>query len=224
MMGAFTERFPEIISENPGGPEDPLGESILNHELPWLRIFEPTDVRIVIGRNQKPDREVLVDQAQADGIPIHRRVSGGGTVVLAPGTVVVAIRLRQEQVGVDCYFSGINKALCAGLANCAVDDAACFGYGDLAIQEDGTTKKILGASLRQSQGAVYYLGVFMLNNQLPLIERYLPMPSKQPDYRAERSHADFCTHLGKRGVGSDALQTALRHSIEEQLTAKALLD
>ena len=219
-MPPFCERFADIVSPIPDG--DPLGESILVHENNWLRIFEPLDRRIVIGRNQDPTREIHVAAARAAGVPIHRRVTGGGTVILAPGTLVVAIRLRQEQVGVDCYFGNINKALVAGLTRCGVDDAACFGHGDLAIEEDGGIKKVLGASLRQSNGAVYYLGVLMVDDQLPSIEELLPMPSKQPDYRDGRGHAAFCTHLGKRGVTVRALSEALSQSIPEHLSEQAL--
>lgn len=220
-MPPFRERFPDIVSPVPEH-FDPLGEGILNRNNNWFQIFEPQDTRVVIGRNQDPNREIHVDAAAASGVPIHRRVTGGGTVVLAPGTVVVAIRLRQEQVGVDCYFAGINKALVAALQQCGVPDAACFGHGDLAIEEDGQIKKVLGASLRQSQGAVYYLGVFMVTDQLAAMEQLLPMPSKQPDYRVDRGHAAFCTHLGKRGVTVAALCASLSQAIPTYLSAQAL--
>ena len=220
-MPPFCERFSDIVSPAPD-QGDYLGEDILNHTQTWFRVFEPRDTRIVIGRNQDPTREIHVAAANKAGVPIHRRVTGGGTVILAPGTIVVAIRLRQEQVGVDCYFANINKALIAGLQRCAVTDAACFGHGDLAIDVDGQIKKVLGASLRQSQGAVYYLGVFMVTDQLPAMEQLLPMPSKQPDYRGDRSHAAFCTHLATRGVSVAALCAALSEAIPEHLAAQAL--
>ncbi|MDA3960592.1 MAG: hypothetical protein PF961_07360, partial [Planctomycetota bacterium] len=70
----FTERWPEIVTPQPGGSDDPLGESVLDPVNPWCRVFEPRDVRLVIGRHQDPERELIVAQAQADGVPIHRRV------------------------------------------------------------------------------------------------------------------------------------------------------
>ncbi len=223
-MSSFREKFPELITPHKNDSQDRLGESILDHQQPWLRLFEPTEIAVVIGRNQDPRREVLVDVVQAAGIPIYRRVTGGGTVILSPGTLVIALRLKQHQVGVECYFADINNALIRGLKDCAVDDAACFGHGDLAIQENGKRLKILGASLRQSRGAVYYLGVLMIDDLVPLMQRYLPMPSKQPDYRTDRSHADFCTHLGQRGLRLTEVQAALEASLRRDLGPKALLD
>ena len=67
----FIELRPDVISPNPGGVADPLGESILDVSQPWLRVFEPQDVRVVIGRHQDPARELLIENAQADHRPIH---------------------------------------------------------------------------------------------------------------------------------------------------------
>lgn len=224
-MRGFREKFPELISPNPGGPQDPLGESILNHQQPWLRVFEPRDTRIVIGRNQDPNRELLLEAVRADSIPIHRRVSGGGTVVLAPGSLVVALRLRQQQLPVDACYQLINRALSAAVQECGVSDVACYGHGDLAVQTaEGSILKILGASLRQTKTALYYLGVFLIDDLVPLMQRYLPPPSREPDYRGGREHAAFCTHLAAHGVLLNILQAALEAHVQQQLGAQALLD
>ena len=215
---AFTERWPEIVSPNPGGAHDPLGESVLDPEQPWLRVFEPSDVRIVIGRHQDPEREVVVAAAQADGVPIHRRVCGGGTVVLAPGMVVVAIRQPPaRELDANCIFARINGALVPAVAQVTGIEPACRGHGDLAMPADGSERKILGASLRQTSRATTYLGVFLVADAVGLMERYLPMPSRQPDYRGDRGHAAFCTHLAAHGASVPALIAALEHYCHERL-------
>ncbi len=224
-MRGFIEKFPDLVQSNPGGKNDPLGESILDRSNEWLRIFEPQELAVVIGRNQDPNRECKIDNVQADSIPVYRRVSGGGTVVLGPGSVVVALRLKQVQRSIDDNFALINKAQVAALQECAVNNASCFGHGDLALREgDGSIKKILGASLRQTKDAVYYLGVFLVADLIPLMDRYLAMPSKQPDYRGDRVHADFCTNLANKGVMVSVLIPALEAHLRDQLTTYALLD
>jgi len=35
----------------------------------------------------------------------------------------------------------------------------------------------------------------LLNFDIPLIDKFLRMPSKEPDYRQGRSHGDFLTNL-----------------------------
>ena len=54
----WTEPNPEVITPNPGGAHDPLGESVLDMQGSWWRVFEPSDTRVVIGRHQKVHREV----------------------------------------------------------------------------------------------------------------------------------------------------------------------
>ena len=47
-------------------------------------------------------------------------------------------------------------------------DAQVRGHGDVAIpNEDGSWRKVLGASLRQRRGYVYYLGVLMIDQAVP---------------------------------------------------------
>ncbi len=222
-MAGFVEPHPDVIAPNPGGADDPLGESVLDPAQPWLRVFEPTDVRLVIGRHQDPHRECLVAHARADGIPIHRRVAGGGAVVLAPGMVVVAIRLQHTQTGVDCYFGLVNDALRPAVLAASGVEAACRGHGDLTIADgDGARRKVLGASLRQTAKLVVYLGVFLVEAAAPLMDRYLAFPSRQPDYRGSRSHGEFCTALARHGTTTASLLRAVERSCREHLTDHAL--
>jgi lipoate-protein ligase A len=86
----------------------------------------------------------------------------------------------------------------------------CRGHGDLAMPgADGIERKILGASLRQTSKLVFYLGVFLVNDAVALMERYLASPSRQPEYRAGRGHGAFCTNLSLVGVTSPALIAAI---------------
>jgi lipoate-protein ligase A len=221
-MSGFEEPRPDIIVPNPGGPDDPLGESILDPAQPWLRVYEPRDVRLVIGRHQDPARELLIDHARADRVPVHRRVSGGGAVVLAPGMVVVAARLRNSELGTTCYLDRMNTALVPAVrAACGVAPV-CRGHGDLALAgADGVARKVLGASLRQTSKLVYYLGVFLVQDAVALMERYLAPPSRQPEYRAGRGHGAFCTHLAAAGVTVPALVAAIHQHGERILAAHA---
>ena len=224
----FIEPQPSLITPNPGGASDPLGESVLDKTQPWLRIFEPRDIRIVIGRHQDVTRECQIAACQADGIPIHRRVAGGGTVVLAPGMVVVCARLRHKQVGTSCYFGMMNEALIPGVAAVADQTPQCRGYGDLTVAlnteigADVVRLKILGASLRQTSRMVVYMGVMLVTDAVPLMERYLAFPSREPDYRTGRGHRAFCASLDQHGVTIPALISALTTSCEQRLSEQAL--
>lgn len=219
----FIEPKPGIITPNPGGVDDPLGESVLDLSQPWLRVFEPRDIRVVVGRHQDPERECQVAACLADGVPIHRRVAGGGTVVLAPGMVVVAARLKHTQVGTTCYFGMMNDALIPGVAAVADQAPQCRGYGDLTVSDADVRLKILGASLRQTSRMVVYLGVLLVTDAVPLMERYLAFPSREPDYRGGRGHRAFCTSLDRHGVDAAGLIRAVTRSCRERLADQALV-
>ncbi len=220
----FIEPQPGIITPNPGGVDDPLGESVLDLSQPWLRVYEPRDVRVVIGRHQDAERECQVAACRAAGVPIHRRVAGGGTVVLAPGMVVVAARLRHTQVGTTCYFGMLNDALIPAVAEVADQAPQCRGYGDLTVAGAGDERlKVLGASLRQTSRLVVYLGVLLITDAVPLMERYLAMPSREPDYRSGRGHRAFCTSLDHHGVAVTPLIIAIERSCRARLASQALV-
>ncbi len=219
----FVEPRPDLISLNPGGPLDPLGESVMDVSLPWLRVFEPTDVRLVIGRHQDPERELVTANARADLVPMHRRVSGGGAVVLAPGMVVVAVRLLNNEIGTSCYLDRVNTALVPAVFAITGQRLSCRGHGDLVlVTADGIERKVLGASLRQTSRMVVYLGVFLVTDAIPLMERYLATPSREPSYRAGRGHAGFCTHLGVISVQTHTLVHSITAHAEQILGKQAL--
>jgi lipoate-protein ligase A len=77
------------------------------------------------------------------------------------------------------------------------------GHTDLALG----ALKFSGNSQRRKRAALLFHGTFLIGFDLPLIERALRMPSKQPDYRANRSHANFVVNLS---VPSSELACALR--------------
>jgi len=204
---SFEERFPAIVTPNPGGPQDPLGESVLDPMQSWLRVFEPTDVRAVIGRGQDPTVELQVAALSADRVPVHRRVCGGGAVVLAPGMLVVALRLPRGDRFPDAWLAHIAAVLAPAVATATGAEIVTRGHGDLALREGDGERKVLGASLRLTGPWCIYLGVLLVADAVPLMERYLAHPSREPTYRAGRGHGAFCTHLGR--FGSDAAELGL---------------
>jgi lipoate-protein ligase A len=221
-VSGFTEPYPEIIAPNPGGEDDPLGESVSDPALPWLRVFEPRDLRVVIGRHQDPFREVVVDSARVDGVPIHRRVAGGGAVVLAPGMVVVAARLARDHLGTTSYLERVNAALIPGIAAVCGVEPERHGLGDLALRSADGLRKVLGASLRQSGKQVVYLGCLLVADAAHLMGQYLLAPSREPAYRGGRDHRTFCGHLGALGATPEMLASSLRESCARLLLPHAL--
>jgi lipoate-protein ligase A len=55
--------------------------------------------------------------------------------------------------------------------------------------------KICGHAQRRKRNCLIFHGCFLLNLDFALMEKALPMPSRQPDYRLSRSHSDFLINL-----------------------------
>ena len=80
---------------------------------------------------------------------------------------------------------------------------AIRGHTDLAIGG----RKFSGNSQRRHKHFLLFHGTFLLNFDLALIGNLLQMPSKQPDYRESRKHADFLTNVN---ISAETVKAALR--------------
>jgi lipoate-protein ligase A len=65
------------------------------------------------------------------------------------------------------------------------------GICDLTIDN----RKCSGNSLRVARDHVLYHGTLLVDFDLPLLERCLRTPPRQPAYRAERAHGSFVANL-----------------------------
>jgi len=179
-----------------------------------LRFWEPQQHFAVVGYSNQVEREVNVDACRERGISILRRCSGGGTVLQGPGCLNYSLILRidsdpalQTVTGTNRFVMERNRAALEKLLsdrnrceeapspNSALrtpHSALCVrGHTDLTL--DG--RKISGNAQRRKRRALLFHGTFLLNFDVPLVSELLPLPSKQPDYRQRRSHAEFLINL-----------------------------
>ena len=184
-----------------------------------LRIWQPDRYFVVLGHGNKWRDEVDASACAADGIPVLRRCSGGGTVLQGPGCLNYSLILRQDnfssahvQAAFDFVLSRHRRSLEALTARLVSVQGLC----DLTLGE----RKFSGNAQYRKREYVLVHGTFLLHFDLSLIERYLSMPAKQPDYRRRRSHGDF---LVNAAVDPAKLREALRleWGAEEESTAIA---
>jgi len=96
-----------------------------------------------------------------------------------------------------------NPGFAKGYAEASPQSAILVcGHTDLVING----RKFSGNSQRRRKKFLLFHGTFLLNFQLALIDDCLPMPSKQPDYRQNRAHAEFLMNLK---IPADRLKNAL---------------
>jgi lipoate---protein ligase len=180
-------------------------EESFNGEI--LRFWQPRQHFVVLGYSNKARAEVNLDSCRELGFPILRRCSGGGTVLQGPGCLNYALIL---QIKSGSSFSGITEANAfimnrhRNALNPLLNGKVLIqGYTDLSLGG----LKFSGNSQRRKRRCLLFHGSFLLDLDRDLIQRVLPMPSKQPAYRANRSHTDFLTNLR---IEPAKIQNALR--------------
>ncbi|MBM2803463.1 MAG: lplA [Deltaproteobacteria bacterium] len=181
-----------------------------------LRLWQPENYFVVLGHSNHWAAEVAASMCAADGVPILRRVSGGGTVLQGQGCLNYSLILDceiSELQNIESTFRYVlnrHGRLIAALTGLKI---AVEGISDLTV----SGRKFSGnAQYRKARYALVH-GTFLLNFDLVQIERYLRMPMKQPDYRQNRPHSDFVTNLP---IDVDRLCEALR----DEWQARALLE
>ena len=170
-----------------------------------LRTWEPTSHFVVVGRSNQIENEVDASQCAVEATPIFRRSSGGGAVVVGPGCLAFALALPLTDplraIGVSGVTRLVMETVASGLQSVIPNVAVC-GTSDLVV--DG--RKFSGNSQRWLKRAFLHHGTILYAFDLPRIGRLLRRPTRQPEYRSGRAHAEFVTNIA---VPRDAVLNSL---------------
>lgn len=168
---------------------------------------------VVLGYGQSRQREVDLEAAARDNVPVLRRCSGGGAVVQGPGCLNYGVLLPIEAPpaptsSITETNHWVMQQTRSALQPLFTDPVVIRGHTDLALKTEGRELKFSGNAQRRRRQFLVFHGTVLLNFDLALISRYLKFPSLEPEYRAGRSHSDFVvnTHR-KRSQVVEALKT-----------------
>ena len=158
---------------------------------------------VVAGRHSNLAGDVAQEVCRDDGVPVIRRFSGGGTIVLGHGCLNYAVALsavsRPELTDVAASFRFVLEAIIAALE---VPALAIAGGTDLAVNG----RKVSGNAQRRGRRAILHHGTLLYDFDARLATRYLKEPIRRPAYRAARRHAEF---LGNIALGGDIIRERL---------------
>lgn len=171
-----------------------------------LRVWEPGELLVVVGRSSSAAREVHLDACRTLGIPVLRRPSGGAAVVTGPGCLMYSLVLSHARRPALRVVTQAHQAILGRLARQLaelVPGVHCAGTSDLAWND----RKVSGNSLRSRPSHLLYHGTLLYDFPLKLIERLLAQPPREPEYRAGRGHGEFLANLP---ATADELKAVLR--------------
>jgi lipoate-protein ligase A len=161
-----------------------------------LRVWESDRPFVVLGYGNEMAREVDVPLCRKRDVPVLRRCSGGGAVVQGPGCLSYALILRVERRPELGSVTGTNRSIMGKLrqmfGNLLEGDVQVQGHTDLVLDN----RKFSGNAQRRRRHCLLFHGTFLLNFDLGLVHELLPLPSKQPAYRAQRPHREFLRNAG----------------------------
>ncbi len=174
-----------------------------------VRFWEAPRPFMVLGYANKVREEVDLAASRELQVPILRRCSGGGAVLLGPGCLNYSLVLRFDEAGPLRNIAATNRFVlqrhAGALTRLLARTVTIEGVTDLAVEH----LKCSGNAQRRKRHWLLFHGTFLLEADLGLIERLLLPPSRQPAYRKKRSHTAFLTQLR---LPPETVKAALRET------------
>jgi len=153
-------------------------------------INEGSTPAIVMGISGKVEELINLEKFQQNPIPIIKRYSGGGTVVVDSSTIFVSFICNKDFVDFEAFPEPLMR-WSAGIYREAFPQIAFdLRENDYVIE----SKKVGGNAQYLTKSRFVHHTTFLWNYEESLMD-LLKLPKKAPSYRKERSHEAFVTRL-----------------------------
>lgn len=179
----------------------------------WCLINEGSPHAIVMGISGKSEELVNFEALKTYPMPIIRRFSGGGTVIVEENTLFISFIFDK---------STLNLGTCPQeLLNWTGSIYhPLFSHSDFAIRENDYTigdKKIGGNAQYFTKNRVVHHTSFLWDF-CPEKMRVLKIPEKTPAYRMKRDHNTFLSKVSTHFTSKDAFIEGLKEQLAKQFT------
>lgn len=162
---------------------------------------------IVMGISGSPEALVDLPRVQQDRIPLIKRFSGGGTVIVDESTLFVTFIFNKQHLDVAPFPEPIFRWSAALYEEAWRIPGFQLKENDFAIGE-----KKCGGNAQYIKKDRWLHHTSFLWDYADENMSYLQMPAKRPAYRKDRSHNDFLTRL-KPFSPPDALVGQLKDTL-----------
>lgn len=159
-----------------------------------LRFWEWPASAVVLGAGGRLADDVDEAACVADHVPILRRSSGGGTVLLGRGCLLYTLILSFERdpalTDIRQSYRYVNGRIAEALAE-GIGPIESAGISDLIF----AGRKFSGTAQQRKRSYLLHHGTLLYDMDLSPIPRYLREPPRQPEYRGGLPHLDFVGNL-----------------------------
>jgi lipoate-protein ligase A len=173
---------------------------------------------IVLGLSNKLEDWVEQEKASQDLIPIHRRFSGGGSVVVDESTLFITFIFSKDSISIPAFPEPIINWVGSLYTN-------AWNLKDFQVRENdyciGDLKCGGNAQYLQKDRWLHHTS-FLWDYKTENMN-YLKFPPKTPSYRKERKHHEFLCKLSPffptKQAAIELLKSHLRQSFKlEEMT------
>ena len=197
--------------------EEACLESVRDGGAPTIRLFEWAQPSITIGRFQCLTDEVDVQAVKEDGVPITRRITGGGAVFHETEITYSVVAPQELFVNsVRKSYGQIAKPLMQALAKLGVE-TRFRPLNDIVLDE----KKISGNAQTRKEGVLLQHGTIIIRLDEEKMRRYLtPDKSKVSDKPFTKSDGKVMSDLAARGLTYTDVHDAVREELKKVYSAE----
>lgn len=204
------------LAEEMGRDEAMLEEVEAKRFDALVRFWEYPRFAVTVGKGEHLALSLHIDNIRSDSLEVVRRPSAGGSVVIGPGNLNIALAARHPRGGRDIH--GAYRTLQTAITSALVDLNAPARFvppGDIVLHD----RKISGTAQASRRVGFLVHSTLLVSMDTALLERYLAHPLTEPEYRRQRSHRAFVTTVTQEGYSLDTerLQRAIAARAGEAL-------
>jgi lipoate-protein ligase A len=179
----------------------------------WCLLNTDASPAIVMGISGIPEKLLDRNRVSKDNIPVIKRFSGGGTVYVDRHTVFATLICNRSTLNIPLQPQPI-------LQWSETFYRSFFNVLSLRENDYVMGDKKFGGNAQYIQKNRWLLHTSFLWDYSPEKMRYLLLPEKRPQYRKDRSHADFLCALRPLYPDKSHLMNSLASYFEQTLSAQ----
>ncbi len=205
-----------LVDAEQGGPE-------------VLRVWQWPTYAVVLGAGGRIADDVCVERCRSDGVPLARRSSGGGTVLLGPGCLLYSVVLAYARDPALTQILSAYRYILGRVATALAPIAPELGVAGSSDVTHGE-RKVSGNAQQRKRTHLLHHGTLLHAFDAGHVADYLKVPPRQPEYRRQREHRDFLANLAadvpmlkgslRRAWAADELPSAWPEALVQQLVAE----